>query len=218
MIFRCRSHRAAARMKGQVNFKSGDVNATLLQALLTGTASIAGHPRIAPFGALHLAGGGAVTGNAYIALERRLVLGMEIDADEQRRQRDGCARPARRLRADHALVDQTRKLCARRASRSGHFTRHRDSGHADGRGRTRRHECLFAELAVRRVRARVGQPRRHRQVQCERAADGRSCRPTNRCRRYRSRCRAISPSPRRRPDHRRRRHNSAVGPTCPCTG
>jgi hypothetical protein len=70
--------RAAARMKGQVNFKSGDVNSTLLQALLTGTASIAGHPRLAPFGALHLAGGGAVTGNAYIALERRLLLGMEL--------------------------------------------------------------------------------------------------------------------------------------------
>ncbi len=70
--------RVAVRLKGQVNFKSGDVHSTLLQALLTGAASIAGHPSVAPFGALHLIGGGAVTGNAFIYPERRLLLGMQL--------------------------------------------------------------------------------------------------------------------------------------------
>jgi hypothetical protein len=70
--------RAALRLKGQVNFKSGDVNATLLQALLTGSASVTGHPSVAPFGALHLTGGGAVAGDAFISPERRLLLGVEL--------------------------------------------------------------------------------------------------------------------------------------------
>jgi hypothetical protein len=70
--------RAALKLKGQVNFKSGDVHATLLQALLTGSASVSGHPSVVPFGALHLTGAGAVAGNAFISPERRLVLGMEL--------------------------------------------------------------------------------------------------------------------------------------------
>jgi hypothetical protein len=70
--------RAALRLKGQVNFKSGDVHATLLQALITGTASVAGHPSVAPFGALRLAGGGTVAGSAFISPERRLLLGMDM--------------------------------------------------------------------------------------------------------------------------------------------
>jgi hypothetical protein len=70
--------RAAVRLKGQVNFKSGDVHATLLQALLTGGASIAGHPSVSPFGTLRLAGGGVVTGNAFIYPERRLLLGVQL--------------------------------------------------------------------------------------------------------------------------------------------
>jgi hypothetical protein len=70
--------RAAVKLKGQVNFKSGELDDTLLQALLTGTASITGHPRVAPFGALHLTGGGVVAGNAFISPPRRLVLGMEL--------------------------------------------------------------------------------------------------------------------------------------------
>jgi hypothetical protein len=70
--------RATAQLKGQVNFKSGELYDTLLQALLSGTASLSGHPSVAPFGALHLTGGGAVSGSAFISPARHLLLGMDL--------------------------------------------------------------------------------------------------------------------------------------------
>jgi hypothetical protein len=70
--------RAALRLRAQVNFKSGEAKMTLLQALLTGDAGVSGHPNVAPFGAVRLAGGGALAGNAYISPERRLLLGMDL--------------------------------------------------------------------------------------------------------------------------------------------
>lgn len=70
--------RAALSLNGKVNFKSGDAHSTLLQALLSGSASVSGHPSVAPFGALHLVGGGALAGDAYFYPERRLLLGMEL--------------------------------------------------------------------------------------------------------------------------------------------
>ena len=69
---------AALRLNGQVNFKSGDAQMTLLQALLTGDARISGTPVVAPFGAIRLSGGGALAGTAFFSPERRLLLGMDL--------------------------------------------------------------------------------------------------------------------------------------------
>jgi hypothetical protein len=70
--------RAALRLRAQVNFKSGEASMTLLQALLTGNAGVSGKPVIAPFGAVRLAGAGALAGSAFFSPERRLLLGMDL--------------------------------------------------------------------------------------------------------------------------------------------
>jgi len=69
---------AALRLNGQVNFRSGDAQMTLLQALLTGDAGISGRPVVAPFGAIRLSGDGALAGTAFFSPERRLLLGMDL--------------------------------------------------------------------------------------------------------------------------------------------
>ena len=68
----------ALRLKSQVNFKSGDTGSILLQALVTGNADVAGHPKVAPFGAIRLKGAGTTVGSAFFSPERRLMLGMDL--------------------------------------------------------------------------------------------------------------------------------------------
>ncbi|HKW45644.1 MAG TPA: hypothetical protein VJN22_08295 [Candidatus Eremiobacteraceae bacterium] len=70
--------RAALRLDGHMNFKSGDQQSTLLQALLGGAAGVSGHPNVAPFGPVTLVGGGVLTGSAFFSPERRLMLGMDL--------------------------------------------------------------------------------------------------------------------------------------------
>lgn len=70
--------RMALRLKSQVNFKSGDAGSTLLQALVTGNADVAGHPIVAPYGAIRLTGAGTAAGTAFFSPERRLLLGLDL--------------------------------------------------------------------------------------------------------------------------------------------
>jgi hypothetical protein len=91
--------RMTLRLKSQVNFKSGDVGLTLLQALVAGNADVAGHPSVAPFGAIRLTGSGTAAGSAFFSPERRLLLGMELTMTSH-----GNATDARGRRGAYNLV------------------------------------------------------------------------------------------------------------------
>jgi hypothetical protein len=103
--------RAGVRLDGKVNFKSGEAQETLLQALLQGSAAISGHPLIAPFGALRLAGGGMMSGSAYFSPSRRLLLGMDLTVTG-----NGNATDSRGRRGTYALVAHWSIKLARFAS------------------------------------------------------------------------------------------------------
>jgi hypothetical protein len=69
---------ARAQLHGKVNFKSGALADTMLQAVLTGGASVAGQPRLSKFGTVRLIGAGALNGEAYFQPSRHLLVGTDL--------------------------------------------------------------------------------------------------------------------------------------------
>lgn len=69
---------AQAQLHGKVNFKSGGATDTLLQAVLSGGASVSGQPRLSLFGPVRLIGGAVLTGEAYFEPAERMLVGTDI--------------------------------------------------------------------------------------------------------------------------------------------
>ncbi len=70
---------ARAQIHGKANFKSGALADTMLQAVLTGVAAVAGQPQLSKFGAVRLIGAAVLTGEAYFQPARHLLVGTDLE-------------------------------------------------------------------------------------------------------------------------------------------